>query len=171
MIVISACLIGKRCRYDGGGFDQYPELSRLVEAGQAVPVCPEQLGGLPTPRPPAEIQGGDGSDVLEGRARITRADGTDVTKEFLAGARKTLEIARKHGATTAILKARSPSCGYKHIYAGSFDGHLKPGKGVTAALLEAEGLRVLDEDDPLPNTSEVACAPSLRSSPSCPWPS
>jgi uncharacterized protein YbbK (DUF523 family) len=150
MILISACLVGNRCRYDGGGFDRYPELARLVEEGHALPVCPEQLGGLPTPRPPAELQGGDGADVLAGTARITRQDGTDVTDAFLAGARETLEIARRCGATGAILKARSPSCGAKQIYDGSFNGGLKPGRGLTAAMLEAEGLAVYDEDDPHP---------------------
>lgn len=147
MILVSACLVGERCRYDGGGFDRYPELSRLVAEGRALPVCPEQLGGLPTPRPPAEIQGGDGRDVLEGSARIRREDGTDVTDAFLAGARETLEIARQCGATSAVLKARSPSCGGKQIYAGNFDGTLKPGPGVTAAMLEREGLAVYDEGD------------------------
>ncbi len=152
MILISACLIGNRCRYDGGGFDGYPELAQLVEEGRALPVCPEQLGGLPTPRPPAELQGGDGVAALAGLARITRQDGTDVTDAFLAGARETLSIARSCGATAAILKARSPSCGAKQIYDGTFSGGLKPGKGLTAAMLEAEGLTVYDEDDrpPLP---------------------
>ena len=151
MILVSACLVGTRCRYDGGGYDRYPELSRMVEEGRALPVCPEQLGGLPTPRPPAEIQAGDGTDVLAGNARITRQDGTDVTAEFLAGARKTLEIARLHGASAAILKARSPSCGCKQVYDGRFDGTLKPGKGVTAAMLEEAGLAVYDEDDSPPS--------------------
>nr|AUF71783.1 DUF523 domain-containing protein [uncultured bacterium] len=147
MILLSACLAGKRCRYDGGGFDRYPELARMVEEGRAVPVCPEELGGLPTPRPPAEIQGGDGRDVLAGNARITRVDGKDVTEAFLAGARKTLSIAQTCGATAAVLKGRSPSCGAKQIYAGAFDGALKPGQGVTAALLESAGLTLYDEDD------------------------
>lgn len=152
MILISACLIGKRCRYDGGGFDRYPELARLVEDGKALPVCPEQLGGLPTPRPPAELQGGDGQDVLAGKARITREDGQDVTDAFLAGAEATVRIARESGATAAVLKARSPSCGCKQVYDGSFSGALKDGKGLTAAMLEAEGLALYDEDDPLPQT-------------------
>jgi len=147
VILISACLIGKNCRYDGGGFDRYPELARLVEEGKAVPVCPEQLGGLPTPRPPAELQGGDGRDVLAGAARITRQDGQDVTDAFLAGARATVEIARRCGATAAILKARSPSCGAEQVYDGSFSGALKPGMGLTAAMLEAEGIALYDEDD------------------------
>lgn len=150
MILISACLIGNHCRYDGGGFDRYPDLARLVEEGKAVPVCPEQLGGLPTPRPPAELQGGDGKDVLAGKARITREDGQDVTEAFLAGARETVEIARRYGATSAILKARSPSCGGKQVYDGSFSGALKPGQGLTAAMLEAEGLALYDEDDRAP---------------------
>lgn len=152
MILVSACLIGKNCRYDGGGFDNYPELAALVAAGKAFPVCPEQLGGLPTPRPPAELQGGDGQDVLDGQARITRQDGEDVTDAFLAGAQKTVEIARRCGATSAILKARSPSCGAKQVYDGSFSGALKPGKGLTAAMLEAEGLTLYDEDDRPPMT-------------------
>ena len=147
MILVSACLTGKNCRYDGGGFDRYPELARMVEEGRALPVCPEQLGGLPTPRPPAELQDGDGMQVLTGEARITRQDGTDVTEAFLAGAQKTLEIARQSGATAAILKARSPSCGCKQIYDGTFSGELKPGKGLTAALLEQAGLVLYDEDD------------------------
>jgi uncharacterized protein YbbK (DUF523 family) len=150
LILVSACLIGKRCRYDGDGFDGYPELARLVEEGRALPVCPEQLGGLPTPRPPAELQGGDGADVLAGTARITRIDGPDVTEAFLEGARETLAIARSCGATAAILKARSPSCGSKQVYDGSFSGALKPGKGLTAAMLEQAGLALYDEDDPLP---------------------
>lgn len=88
--------------------------------------------------------------MLEGKARITRQDGQDVTEAFLAGARETVEIARRCGATSAILKARSPSCGAKQVYDGSFDGKLKPGKGLTAAMLEAEGLTLYDEDDRLP---------------------
>ncbi len=147
MLLISACLIGKRCRYDGEGFDGYPELARLVREGRAVAVCPEQLGGLPTPRPPAELQGGDGSGVIEGTARILGLDGGDVTEAFLAGAHATLAIARGCAATAAILKARSPSCGGKQVYDGSFAGKLMPGMGVTAALLEREGLDLYDEED------------------------
>lgn len=145
-ILVSACLVGNRCRYDGGGFEGYPELQKLVEAGSAVPVCPEELGGLPTPRPPAEIQGGDGHEVLESRARIVDCQGQDVTEAFVAGAREALRRARDCGATAAVLKARSPSCGGRMIYDGSFSGGLRPGMGVTAAMLEREGLALYDEE-------------------------
>lgn len=150
MILVSACLTGQACRYDGGAFARAPEIARLLAEGRALPVCPEVLGGLPTPRPPAEIQGGDGTDVLAGTARIRRADGTDVTDAFQAGAEATLEIARAHGATAAILKSCSPSCGVKQIHDGAFAGGLVPGMGLTAAMLAAAGLALYDEKDPLP---------------------
>ncbi|MBO9540300.1 DUF523 domain-containing protein [bacterium] len=145
MILISACLTGTKCRYDGGGFAQYPELTTLVEKGEAIPVCPEELGGLPTPRPPAELVGGDGAAVLRGEARIVREDGTDVTEAFLEGARAAARIAEQHGVERAILKARSPSCGCSTVYDGTFTGCVIPGQGVTAALLSAMGLHVTDE--------------------------
>lgn len=147
MILVSACLIGKKCRYDGGSFEQYPELAGLVEKGEAIPVCPEEMGGLPTPRPPAELVGGDGNDVLRGEARIVREDGTDVTDAFLAGAEAAARIAAAHGVTRAVLKARSPSCGCKTVYDGSFSDKIIPGQGVTAARLEAMGIRVTDETE------------------------
>ncbi|MCK4452122.1 MAG: DUF523 domain-containing protein, partial [Anaerolineae bacterium] len=108
---------------------------------------PEVAGGLPTPRPPAEIQGGDGGDVLEGRARVVNIEGKDVTAEFLAGARKALRVAQRWDIKEAILKARSPSCGVGPIYDGSFSGRLVEGDGVTAALLEREGIIVRNEDE------------------------
>lgn len=145
MILVSACLVGRRCRYDGGGFDGYPELRRMVEAGEAIAVCPEELGGLPTPRPPAELQGGDGAAALRGDARLTTREGQDVTEAFLIGAEETARLASVHGAHTAILKARSPSCGCDGIYDGSFEGGLVPGLGVTAARLSAMGLVVHSE--------------------------
>lgn len=145
-ILVSACLVGHRCRYDGGGFDGYPELRRWVEAGRAVAVCPEERGGLPTPRLPAEIQEGDGRDVVDGHARIVDGHGQDVTEAFMEGAREALRVARDCGATVAVLKARSPSCGGRMIYDGSFSGTLRPGMGVTAAMLEKEGLALYDED-------------------------
>ena len=115
--------------------------------GRALLVCPEEDGGLGTPRPAAEIQGGDGSDVLEGRARVVTEAGVDVTEEYLAGARIALDRARSAGATTAILKARSPSCGKGCIYDGTFTRTPIEGDGVTAALLEREGIHVLTEQD------------------------
>lgn len=150
MILVSACLAGQACRYDGGAFEPAAAIARMVAEGQAVPVCPEVLGGLPTPRLPAEIQGGDGSDVLAGTARIRRVDGLDVTEAFRAGAEATLEIARACGATAAVLKADSPSCGVKQIHDGAFAGGRVPGMGLTAAMLDQAGLALYDEADPLP---------------------
>ncbi|WP_018132689.1 DUF523 domain-containing protein [Effusibacillus pohliae] len=145
MILISACLIGCHCRYDGDS-NLVEELKQMVERGEAIPVCPEQMGGLPTPRPPAQIVGGVGKDVLEGQARVMTDGGVDVTDAFLKGAEETLRIARLIGATRAVLKERSPSCGSSVIYDGSFTGGKKPGRGVTAALLEANGIRVSSEE-------------------------
>lgn len=146
MILVSACLIGRRCRYDGGGFDQYPDLRSLVEEGRAIAVCPEELGGLSTPRPPAELVGGDGAGALAGAAHLHTQDGTDVTSAFLKGAEATARIAAAHGARTAVLKARSPSCGCHGVYDGTFSGALVPGMGVTAARLTAMGLVVHSEE-------------------------
>jgi uncharacterized protein YbbK (DUF523 family) len=110
-------------------------------------VCPEVDGGLGTPRPPAEILGGDGGDVLAGRARVITADGRDVTAAYLSGARRALETARRVGAERAILKSRSPSCGSDSIYDGSFAGRTRAGEGVTAALLRANGIQVSTEEE------------------------
>lgn len=140
-VLVSACLAGVACRYDGGSCP-LPEVTGLVRAGRAIPVCPEQLGGLPTPRPRAEIRGGDGADVLAGRARVVDEAGRDMTDAFRRGAEEVLRLARLTGARRALLKARSPSCGAGEIYDGSFRGTLRPGDGVTAALLRREGLEV-----------------------------
>ncbi|MFE6054205.1 DUF523 domain-containing protein [Kitasatospora sp. NPDC056446] len=140
-IVVSACLAGVPCRYDGRARTSDGAL-RLVEEGRAVVVCPERAGGLPTPRPPAEIVGGDGADVLDGRARVVDATGTDRTGEFLAGARAALDAAEAAGARRAVLMARSPSCGCGQVYDGTFGGELRPGDGVTAALLRRAGIEV-----------------------------
>jgi uncharacterized protein YbbK (DUF523 family) len=122
----------------------------LVEEGRAVLVCPEVDGGLGTPRPPAEIVGGDGADVLRGRARVITDEGVDVTDAYVKGAERALAAARKAGATSAILKARSPSCGVGRIYDGSFSRTLEAGDGVTAALLQANGIDVVSDEDIAP---------------------
>jgi uncharacterized protein YbbK (DUF523 family) len=119
-----------------------PEIQRLVAEGHAVAICPEVAGGLPIPRLPAEIQGGDGQDVLEGRAKVVRQDGVDITEAFIKGAHQALSLARKVGAKKAILKARSPSCGVTFIHDGSFTGALREGMGVVAALLKREGIEL-----------------------------
>lgn len=144
--LVSACLVGERCRYDGGGFDRFPELRRMVQAGMAIAVCPEELGGLPTPRPPAELLGGDGRAALNGKARLVSVEGEDVTAAFLRGAEAAARLALEEGATTAILKARSPSCGCQGIYDGTFSGRVVPGMGVTAARLTQLGLTVHSEE-------------------------
>lgn len=144
-VLVSACLAGRACRFDGSS-NKDDAVGRLVAEGRAVLVCPEEDGGLETPRPPAEIVGGDGHDVLAGRARVVTRDGADVTGAYLRGARAALDAARRTGAEVAILKARSPSCGKGCIYDGSFTGAQTEGDGVTTALLEANGFRVVTDE-------------------------
>ncbi len=146
LLLVSACLVGIPCQYNGDSCP-HDQLQDLATQGGVLPFCPEVGGGLPTPRPPAEIQGGDGGDVLEGRAQVVNIEGKDVTAEFLAGARKALRVAQRWGIKEAILKARSPSCGVGRIYDGSFSGRLVEGDGVTAALLKREGIIVKNEEE------------------------
>jgi len=148
MILISACLIGVNCNYNGQN-NALPSLDKIPK--HIVPICPEQLGGLPTPRPPAEIILGDGKDVLEGNAKVITIKGDDVTENFIFGAEQVLKIAQVCKAKEAILKANSPSCGKGLIYDGSFKGKLKKGDGVTTALLEQNGIKVLTEKDLFPH--------------------
>ena len=145
-ILVSACLAGRACRFDGSANTE-DAVTRLVAEGRAVLVCPEDEGGLGTPRPPAEIVGGDGSDVLDGRARVVTKHGRDVTEEYVRGAELALGAATRAGARTAILKARSPSCGRDRIYDGTHTRTLKDGDGVTAALLRRNGIQVFTEDE------------------------
>ncbi|MDR5659615.1 DUF523 domain-containing protein [Serpentinicella sp. ANB-PHB4] len=142
-ILVSACLMGVNCKYNGGN-----NLHRVISGLQynvLIPVCPEQLGGLTTPRKPAEIQGGEGKCVLEGKAKVITNDGDDVTKAFIKGASETLYIAKEVNAKLAILKARSPSCGIGEIYNGSFSSKLKKGDGVTTALLKQHKINIYNE--------------------------
>lgn len=136
MIIVSACLAGMHCRYDGGEKSN-EEVMRLVAEGKAIPLCPEQLGGLTTPRLPCEIVNG----------RVMRKDGVDVTAEFERGARDSLAMARLVGANEAILKAKSPSCGAGRIYDGTFSGKVVPGDGVFAAMCRQEGITLRTEED------------------------
>jgi len=140
-VLVSACLAGRRCRFDGSA-NPDDEVASLVAEGRAVLVCPEVDGGLGTPRPAAEIEGGDGHDVLAGRARVLTGEGRDVTAQYVKGAERALEAAREAGATRAILKSRSPSCGCGAIYDGSFSRTQREGDGVTAALLREHGIEV-----------------------------
>ncbi|MBO3748277.1 DUF523 domain-containing protein [Streptosporangiaceae bacterium NEAU-GS5] len=147
-ILVSACLLGSRVRYDGRAKTSADAtLARWREEGRLVPFCPEVEGGLAVPRPPAEIEGGvGGAAVIAGAARILTPDGVDVTRHFLAGAQQALAVAQSFGVRLAILKEGSPSCGSLRIYDGTFRGAITPGKGVTAALLELNGIRVFNED-------------------------
>ncbi len=134
-LLVSACLIGCSCRYDGGNTKNERVLA-LSGAHTLIPVCPEQLGGLPTPRPPSERRGD----------RIVTCDGADVTDAFRRGAEEALRICRAAGCEAAVLKARSPSCGAGCIYDGTFSGALTPGDGATAACLIREGIPVYSEE-------------------------
>ena len=145
-VLVSACLAGRACRFDGTASHD-DVVARLVAEGRAILVCPEADGGLGTPRPPAEIVGGTGRDVLEGRARVLTEAGEDVTAAYLKGAQIALAAARRGGASGAILKARSPSCGKGRIYDGTFSRSLTAGEGVTAALLEENGIEVVTDED------------------------
>jgi uncharacterized protein YbbK (DUF523 family) len=154
LILISACLVGFDVKYDGSNnFNEV--ISEWFATKKAIPVCPEVLGGLSTPRDPAEIVGGDGNDVLDGKAKVITKYGKDVTDAFLKGAHETLNIALETGATTVILKERSPSCGGTMIYGGEFNGQKKAGHGVTAALLKKNGIKVFSEENIHEHLAEI----------------
>lgn len=146
MLGISACLGGIACRYDGGS-NEITALKELVETGQAVMICPEVLGGLPTPRHPAEIQGGDGFDVWLDQAKVMDNAGNDVTEAFKQGAIKAFEEMQRLGITGLVLKERSPSCGSSLIYDGSFSGTRIKGVGVATAYFIQQGLPVYSEEN------------------------
>ena len=135
-VMISRCLMGDNCRWDGGN-NLVPELRELYERGLAVPVCPEQLGGLSTPRLPSEIRGD----------RVIMHDGTDVTDNFRRGAERALAIGLKQGCACAVTKAKSPSCGCGTVYDGTFTGTLVPGDGIFVQMLKEAGIPVRTEKD------------------------
>lgn len=141
MRLVSSCLAGVPCRYDGNARPDDHVVAE-VAAGRALPLCAEVLGGLPTPRPAAEIVGGDGHDVFAGRARVLTADGEDLTAEFVEGAREVARRAVAEGVSEAVLQARSPSCGCGRIYSGAHDGTLVEGDGVVAAALRQRGIAI-----------------------------
>lgn len=133
-ILVSACLLGARCRYDGES-KAHPEMEALAEQHILIPVCPEQLGGLPTPRPPAERKG----------ERVVTQTGTDVTEQYRRGAEEALKLCKLLGCEAAVLKERSPSCGCGEIYDGTHSKELTAGDGVTAELLKMQGIPVYGE--------------------------
>ncbi|MDT2596969.1 DUF523 domain-containing protein [Enterococcus dongliensis] len=146
MLGISACLGGIACRYDGDS-NEIAALKKLVETGQAIMICPEVLGGLPTPRPPAEIQGGDGFDVWQGRAKVFDKMGNDLTDAFKQGAISAYNELKKLQITGLVLKEKSPSCGSSLIYDGSFSGTRIKGVGVATAYFIQQGLPVYSEEN------------------------
>ena len=135
MKLCSACLLGIKCRYDGKSKPNQ-RVMRLSKKEILIPICPEQLGGLPTPREPAEQKG----------KKVITKSGKDVTKNFKKGARQVLRIAKLFGIKKAILKQRSPSCGCGQIYDGTFSGRIIKGDGVTATLLKRNGIKVISEE-------------------------
>lgn len=135
-ILVSACLLGEACRYDGKS-KPCERVIALKDTYHLIPICPEVMGGLPTPRTPSEICG----------ERVLMKDGCDVTENYNRGALTALEIARENACTVAILKEKSPSCGSGLIHNGLFDGGLVAGDGITTQLLKKEDIRVLGESE------------------------
>ena len=133
-VLVSACLLGMPCRYDGRGAASPAVIGLDYDW---LPVCPEVAGGLPTPRPAAEI--------IQGQ--VMTEDGRNLTREYVRGAQAALDLVQRHNVTLAILKARSPSCGSGQIYDGTFSKTLIPGDGVTAAILKQAGVTVLSEEE------------------------
>ncbi len=136
VVLVSSCLTGTNCRYKGDNCKNERVLE-FLKGNDVICVCPEVMGGLATPRPPAEIVGD----------RIVNKEGIDVTEEYMKGARKTLEIAIQNHVDLCILKSKSPSCGLGRIYDGTFTGGMVDGDGVTAALLKKNGFKVMTETD------------------------
>ena len=134
-ILVSACLLGVCCRYDGQS-KACPAVLKLLNDHELIPICPEQLGGLPTPRPPAEIQG----------SKVINREDVDLTAQYQKGAEEAARLFQLLRCDCAILKARSPSCGCGEVYDGSFSGTLVPGDGITAQALNRLGIRVLTEE-------------------------
>lgn len=137
-ILVSACLLGVNCRYNGIPKED-ATVKELLNRGDItlIPVCPEQLGGLPTPRTPSERKG----------EAVVSSEGEDRTETFARGAEETFRVAKLYGCEAAILKERSPSCGNKEVYDGSFTGKLVQGEGVTAELLRKNGMKVFGESE------------------------
>ena len=135
-IMVSACLLGENCKYSGGN-NRHEKVLEYIKGHEVIPVCPEVMGGLPTPRPPAEIVSGEVINRL----------GVSVDREYRLGAEKVLKLAREKQIDLAILQPRSPSCGTREIYDGTFSGKRIPGMGVTAALLKEKGFPVLGADE------------------------
>lgn len=144
--IVSACLTGIDCTYKGGN-KQKPAVKRLAEKGMAIPVCPEVMGGLTTPRENSEIDDGGGEEVLAGSAKVISVSGKDLTQNYVRGALMILDIAKRSGIKRAILKSKSPACGCGRIYDGTFRKVLTKGNGVLTALLLKHSFTVRTEHD------------------------
>lgn len=148
-ILVSACLIGQKVRFDAKDcLQSHPAFQQWIREGKVVAICPEMAGGLPTPRPPSEIEPGkNAQDVLNRKGAVLSIQGEDVSGEYIRGAEKALDLAKKNNIRVAILKARSPSCGSKQVYDGTHSKSLVDGMGVTAKLLSDNGIAVFDETE------------------------
>lgn len=146
MKLCSACLLGIKCRWNGKRKPS-KKVINLAKKEILIPVCPEQLGGLSTPRAPQEIQGCSGEKVLDGKCKVRNKEGKNVTKEFIKGAKEVLKIAKLYGAKEFIGKSKSPSCGYGKTYDGTFTGKLIKGNGVTTAFFKRNGVKVITEKE------------------------
>jgi len=146
MILVSACLTGEKCRYNGKDCSNLI-IKKLKEKGKVVSVCPEVKGGLPVPRLSCEITGGDGQAVLEGQARVVNAIGKDLTQELLAGSYAGLKLAKENKVRLAVLKSKSAACGVGKIFDGSFKEKLIKGNGILTALLMKENIRTISEEE------------------------
>ena len=145
--MVSACLLGIKCAWDGKTRYKNKKVIELLRKETLIPVCPEQLGGLATPRVLQEIEKGSGEDVLDGRSIVKNKIGQDVTRQFIRGAKEVLEIAKQYNIKEFIAKSNSPSCGCGFIYDGSFSKRLIKGDGVTVALFKRNGIKVITESD------------------------
>lgn len=144
-ILVSSCLLGLRTRYDGGTKSNERVLQYIREKGLVpIPVCPEQLAGMPTPRPATRFSRGDGEAIIDDKGTVVNAEGSIVNDTFIRGALETSKIARLAGCSQALLKERSPSCGVHQIY---LEDRVVSGQGVTAALLARNGLQIFSEED------------------------
>lgn len=161
MILVSACLLGHKVKFNGEA-NTNELLLKYNERGRFIAVCPECFAMLPVPRPPMEIQGGNGKKVLAGKARAVDKNGMDTTNYLLTGADKVLKIAEAYHAHVAILKDGSPSCGVKQIHSGCFDGSKIKGQGVAAALLIKHGLTIYSEKDITIGRLEELIAEDMR---------
>jgi len=144
--ILSACLIGKACFYDGSS-RSVPEIKELFDSGMAIALCPEELAGFKVPRPPIEIFSGTGEDVLRRKAYIFNKEGKGVTINIIKGSKEFLRITQDSGVKEAVLKAKSPCCGKGSIYDGTFSNKLRKGNGVTADLLLKNGIKVVSDEE------------------------